>query len=53
MAWLKKTDFNVKITEVESKIPDVSSLDTNSALIAVENKIPDVSGLVKKNRFWC
>ena len=48
VAWLKKTDFNVKITEVESKIPDVSSLDTNSALTAVENKIPDVSGLVKK-----
>ena len=26
VVWLKKTDFNTKVTEIESKIPDVSSL---------------------------
>ena len=41
-------DFNTKITEIERKIPDVSSLVIKSALIVVENKIPDVSSLVKK-----
>ena len=47
---VKKTDFNFKISEVEGKIPDVSSSVTNSALTAVENEIPDVSNLVKKDR---
>ena len=46
LAWLKKTDFNTKVTE----IPSISSLATNSALTAVKNKIPDVSSLVKKNK---
>ena len=45
---VKKTDFNTKVTEIEGKIPDVSSLATKSALKVVENKIPDVSSLVKK-----
>ena len=45
---VKKTDFNTKVTEIEAKIPDVSSLVTKSALTVVENKIPDVSSLVKK-----
>ena len=48
---VKKTYFNTKVTEIEGKIPDVSSLATKSALTVVENKIPDVSSLVKKNRF--
>ena len=48
VAWLKKTDFNTKVTEMEGKISSISSLATNCALIAVENKIPDVSSLVKK-----
>ena len=51
LIWLKKTDFNTKVTEIEGKIPDISGLATKSALIVAENKIPDVSGLVKKNRF--
>ena len=38
------------ITELESKIADVSSLATKTALTAVDNKILDVSSLVKKNR---
>ena len=48
LAWLKKTDLNTKVTEIEGGIPDVSSLVTKSVLIVVENKIPDVSSLVKK-----
>ena len=48
LLWLKKTDFNTKITEIEGKITDVSSFVTKSALTVVENKIPDVSSLVKK-----
>ena len=41
---LKKT----KITELEKKIPDISSLATKTALTAIENKIPSVNNLVKK-----
>ena len=26
VVWLKKTDFDTKVTEIEGKIPDVSSL---------------------------
>ena len=26
VVWLKKTNFNTKVTEIEGKIPDVSSL---------------------------
>ena len=33
----------VKLTELENKIPDISNLATKTALTAVENKIPDVS----------
>ena len=39
---------NAKLTELENKIPDVSSLATKTALTAVENKIPSVNDLVKK-----
>ena len=48
---VKKTVFNAKITETESKITSISGLATSSALTAVENKIPDVSDLVKKTDF--
>ena len=48
VVWLKKTDFNSKISEVEGKISSITGLATNSELTAVENKIPDVSSLVKK-----
>ena len=51
VAWLKKADFDAKVTEIENKIPSISGLATNSTLTAVENKIPDVSTLVKRNRF--
>ena len=36
---------------MESKIPGITGLATNSALTVVENKILYVSDLVKKNRF--
>ena len=37
-----------KLTELENKISDVSSLATKTALTAAENKIPSVNNLVKK-----
>ena len=49
--FLKKTDYNAKISETESKIPSISGLATNSALNAVQNKILDVSNLVKKKTY--
>ena len=30
VVWLKKTDFNTKVTEIEGKIPDVSNLVKNT-----------------------
>ena len=45
---VKKTDYNSKTTEIESKIPSIGGLATNSALTAVENKTPNISSLVKK-----
>ena len=39
----------VKISEIESRIPSISGLATNAALTAVENNIPDVSSLVEKH----
>ena len=44
---LKKTDYNAKITEIESKIPSISGLATTAALPAVENEKTDVRNLVK------
>ena len=45
---VKKTDYNPKVTDIEGKIPDVSSLATKTVLTTVEKKIPDVNSL--KNR---
>ena len=47
------TDFvkEAKLTELENKIPDASSLATKATLTAVENKIPSVSSLVKKTDY--
>ena len=47
MDLLKKLDYSAKISEIESKISNISGLVTNAALTAVENKIPDVSDLVR------
>ena len=37
----------VKLTELENKIPDISSLATKTALTTVGNKIPNVSNVKK------
>ena len=44
----KKTHYNAKITEIEVKIPSISSLANKSAYTEFENKINDLSVLVKK-----
>ena len=50
---MKKTDYSAKASEIESNIPHIGGLATNTALTAVkldwENKIPDVSSL---DRLW-
>ena len=48
---VKKTDYNVKITEIENKIASISSLATNGALTSGENKIPDISSLVTERDY--
>ena len=48
---VKKTNYNAKITEIETKITSIRGLATNSTLTAAENKIPDVSNLVKKTDY--
>ena len=45
---VKKT---VKVTEIDNKILDISSLATKTALTALENKIPSASNLVKKTDY--
>ena len=47
------TDFvkKAKLTELENKIPDVSSLATKTALTAVKNKIPSINNIVKKTDY--
>ena len=47
--FVKKTDRTQKLSEIESKIPNISGLATTSALTAVENKIPDIA-VQSKNR---
>ena len=51
MVLLKKTGYDAKITDIESKIPDVSGLTTKTALNTVGNKIPGVSSVVKKTDY--
>ena len=47
---VEKTDYNAKITELESKILGISGLATTIALTAVENKISGVNNLIKKKQ---
>ena len=51
MDLLKKTDFNAKVTDVESKTPNINGLATTAALTAVKNKILDASNFVKKTDY--
>ena len=41
-------DYNAKISEIERKIPSISSLATSFLFTAIENKITDVSSLTRK-----
>ena len=50
-SFVKKTDFDSKITEEDGKIPNISGLATNLSLTAVENKIPDITRLLTKVDF--
>ena len=47
------TDFveEAKLTELENKIPDISSLATKTSLTAVENKIHSISSHAKKTDY--
>ena len=46
---VKKTEYNVKIKNIEDKIPDISNLASktilNSKINEVKNEIPSISGL--------
>ena len=47
---VKKTDYNAKISKIESEIPSISGSATSFPLDAVQNKMPDVSNLIRKNK---
>ena len=55
LAVFLKNDHNVKISELENKIPSISGLALSnwieSTLNPIENKIPNVSSLVKKTDY--
>ena len=46
---VKKTDYNAKLSEIESKIPSIRGLPTTSVLTEIENKIP-ICNLVKRKQ---
>ena len=48
---LKKTDYNTKITEIESKMLSITGLAITASLTAVENKTPDVSSLINETYY--
>ena len=48
MRYNYKDYKDVKISEIENKIPSIIILATNAALTTVENKIPNIGSLVKK-----
>ena len=50
--WLKKTDFYTKVTEIESKIPDVSNLVKTTDLDTRLKKISDRVTKIKLNTCW-
>ena len=50
-SFVKKSNYNAKVSETEGKIPSINGLATTSALTAVENKILSVSNLVKKTDY--
>ena len=49
--FVRNSDYNAKITEIENKIPDISNLAPKIGLINVEDKISVASGLVKRTNY--
>ena len=49
--FVKKIDYNAKISKISDKIPIITDLVITSALNVVENKIPKVSNLIKKANY--
>ena len=47
VVWLKKTDFNTKVTEIEGKISDASNLVKKTDL---DTKFKNISDRVTKNK---
>ena len=48
LKFVKKSDYNAEITELENKILSISGLVTTSTLATVEAKSPSVSKLLRK-----
>ena len=48
---LTKNYYNVKISEIENKIPSIAGLVTTAALDVVRNNIPSASNLVTKTGY--
>ena len=46
--FIKKTDYNPKIEDVENKLTSIAGVVITTAFTVVENKVPNVSGLVRK-----
>ena len=51
VVWLKKTDFNTKVTEIEGKIPDVSSLVKKTDFATRLKKVSDLLK-IRLNTCW-
>ena len=45
---VKKTNYNVKIIQIEVKLLNTNGLATTAAVDTVKNKIPDLKNIVKK-----
>ena len=46
--FVKKTDYDDKITEIEGQLPSITSLATTTSLIAVKNAITSVNDIYNK-----
>ena len=44
-------DYNTKITEIEGKIPSVTSLATTAALNPVKNKIQNIKNILRYSKY--
>ena len=44
-------DYNTKITEIEGKIPSVTSLATTTTLNPVKNKIQNIKNILRYSKY--